>query len=372
MMKKIAIVLSLAMLMTLLTVTGSALAGGELRNGSSASVAATVSVSRGIAAPGDYVTLTVSVSGSAPARSLAIRAIFDDNLLELSDGAWLMSNATIIDWNTELGDGVILFDTPQNINGEVLSLTFRVLNGEYNTTVYVDCEVTIMADTVLPAKTVSGGIDIGCDHERTILTAVAPTCTETGLTEGSYCSICDIMVVPQETVDCLPHTPEAVPAVPPTCVETGLAEGERCAICHEILVGWQEIETQNHIPGEWEVVLPPAVGVEGQERIMCVVCGRILGRRPIDMLYPTETAPEQSVTYPETSPEAEPESVPGTVSEAPETDPPRPVETKAPVKEPASSGGCFGTLSTSGTLIVLMTLAGARMLRKKGNSAFDR
>ena len=39
-------------------------------------------------------------------------------------------------------------------------------------------------------------------HEYTIVTdeAVAPTCTETGLTEGSHCSVCGAVIVAQETI----------------------------------------------------------------------------------------------------------------------------------------------------------------------------
>ena len=49
--------------------------------------------------------------------------------------------------------------------------------------------------------------DTPCTHEGTvaILEAVAPTCTESGLTEGSYCTACNTVIVAQETVDPAPH-----------------------------------------------------------------------------------------------------------------------------------------------------------------------
>ena len=41
-----------------------------------------------------------------------------------------------------------------------------------------------------------------------VLEAKAPTCTETGLTEGSKCAVCDKVIIAQEVVDALGHTTE--------------------------------------------------------------------------------------------------------------------------------------------------------------------
>ena len=65
--------------------------------------------------------------------------------------------------------------------------------------------------------------------------AVAPTCTETGLTEGSHCDECGEVIVAQEVVPALGHTEEAVAGKAPTCTETGLTEGSKCSVCGDEL-----------------------------------------------------------------------------------------------------------------------------------------
>ena len=67
-------------------------------------------------------------------------------------------------------------------------------------------------------------------HDLTILDAVAPTCTETGLTAGESCSRCDHKVE-QTVVDALGHSIVVDEAKAPTCTETGLTAGEHCSVC---------------------------------------------------------------------------------------------------------------------------------------------
>lgn len=61
--------------------------------------------------------------------------------------------------------------------------------------------------------------------------AVAPTCTKTGLTEGSHCGDCNKILIAQEVVSSTNHTEVIDPAVAATCTETGLTEGSHCADC---------------------------------------------------------------------------------------------------------------------------------------------
>ena len=70
--------------------------------------------------------------------------------------------------------------------------------GSYDNVVYCGvCRIELSRDTVI--------VD-ALGHNTVTDSAVAPTCTATGLTEGKHCSTCGIVIVPQETVGALGHT----------------------------------------------------------------------------------------------------------------------------------------------------------------------
>lgn len=78
-------------------------------------------------------------------------------------------------------------------------------------------------------------LEISLYHEFVTDPAVAPTCTENGLTEGSYCSLCGMINVEPQTIPMLGHTIVIDPAVAPTIDKTGLTEGSHCSVCGEII-----------------------------------------------------------------------------------------------------------------------------------------
>ncbi|MBQ9145863.1 MAG: hypothetical protein IJX70_05365, partial [Clostridia bacterium] len=83
-------------------------------------------------------------------------------------------------------------------------------------------------------------------HTVVVDAAVAPTCTETGLTEGSHCSVCNTVLVAQEVVNATGHTEVIDAAVAATCTTDGKTEGKHCSVCNTVLVAQQVVEAPGH------------------------------------------------------------------------------------------------------------------------------
>ncbi|MBQ6625656.1 MAG: hypothetical protein IIX39_07585, partial [Clostridia bacterium] len=110
-------------------------------------------------------------------------------------------------------------------------------------------------------------------HTEEEIPAVAPTCTETGLTAGVKCSVCDEILEAQEVVDALGHTEEEIPAVDATCTETGLTAGVKCSVCGEVLTAQEVVDALGHTAGE--ATLETIDGVQVYVT-RCTVCQEIL------------------------------------------------------------------------------------------------
>lgn len=111
---------------------------------------------------------------------------------------------------------------------------------------------------------------------------VAPTCVQSGLTEGSYCSECGMVLQTRETIPATgQHTVVIDPAVDPTCTTFGATEGTHCAVCGEVLVAQEEITTL--LPHTETIWIPAILGTCYQSgltaEIHCGTCGKTLQSR---------------------------------------------------------------------------------------------
>ncbi len=129
---------------------------------------------------------------------------------------------------------------------------------------------TVCGEVIAPAK----------GHTEAVDAAVAPTCTETGLTEGKHCSVCGEVLVKQEVVKATGHTPAAAVrenVKEATCTEDGsYDEVVYCAVCEtELSRKTVEVKATGHVE-ELRTVAPTCEDC-GYLISMCAQCNTIFG-----------------------------------------------------------------------------------------------
>jgi len=147
------------------------------------------------------------------------------------------------------------------------------------------CNTVLKAQEVIPAT----------GHKEVTDAAVAPTCTQTGLTEGSHCSVCNTVLKAQEVIPALGHTEVTDAAVAPTCTESGKTEGKHCSVCNKILVMQEEIPADGHEWGEWFVTEAAKESESGKEMRVCRRDGSHTQTREIPALGNESNAPRLHV-----------------------------------------------------------------------------
>ena len=145
--------------------------------------------------------------------------------------------------------------------------------GSYETVVYCSqCyEELSRIKTTIPAT----------GHTAETDEAVEPTCTESGLTEGSHCKVCGEILTKQEEVKATGHTEVTDDAVAPTCTKSGLTEGSHCKVCGEILTKQEEVKATGHTAETDEAVEPTCTESGLTEGSHCKVCGEIIKKQEV-------------------------------------------------------------------------------------------
>ncbi len=192
---------------------------------------------------------------------------------------------------TDISDAEITIDEIQLDNGKT-SLVPQVKLGEKTLTEGLDYEVygeTLVDDVSEYALTING-IGLYCGtvekqgkgHTFSDWTITKqPTCTEDG-EETRICSDCgniETKVIPANG-----HTIVIDKAIAATCTSTGKTEGSHCSVCGTVIEAQQIIPLSSHKSSNWIVDKPAAIGVKGSKHKECTVCGKVLETAEIPAL----------------------------------------------------------------------------------------
>ena len=79
------------------------------------------------------------------------------------------------------------------------------------------------------------------------------------------------------------HTPVVDVAVPATCKDTGLTEGSHCSVCNEVLVTQTTIpKNDDHSSSNWIIDTKATCKAEGEKHKECTVCKKVLESEKIE------------------------------------------------------------------------------------------
>ena len=142
--------------------------------------------------------------------------------------------------------------------------------GEWNVAEMPTCTVAGVEERVCECGEKETRPVAALGHTEVMDSAVAPTCTSGGLTEGKHCSECNAVITAQESIPMVAHTydnkydencnicghkrdaecahaeTQIIPGKPATCNATGLTDGSKCQKCGEILVSQVAIPVKPH------------------------------------------------------------------------------------------------------------------------------
>ncbi len=83
-------------------------------------------------------------------------------------------------------------------------------------------------------------------HSVVNLPSKPATCLDSGLTAGSYCSVCGEVYQTQEVIPATGHTAVTDKGYAPTCTDYGLTDVEHCSVCGVVLSAQQVIAPLGH------------------------------------------------------------------------------------------------------------------------------
>lgn len=124
-------------------------------------------------------------------------------------------------------------------------------------------------------------------HTEVTDKAVAATCTKNGKTAGKHCSVCNKVIVAQQTIQAS-HTEVIDKAVAATCTTYGKTEGKHCSVCNKVIVAQQQTSLKAHTESDWIVDKEATVEEEGSRHKVCSTCNSTVKTETIPKIAPSQ------------------------------------------------------------------------------------
>ena len=163
--------------------------------------------------------------------------------------------------NYNIGDIVVNEAMPTEI-GEY-AVTVIAINPNYNVAI---------AKNLLTIK----------DHNLVHHDAKAPTCTEFGWNEYFTCEDCDYTTY--AVIDELGHSVVVDAAVSATCTATGLTEGTHCSVCNEVLLAQEVTDIIAHNESDWNITKAATCIAKGSANKVCTECNAVVDIKELDLV----------------------------------------------------------------------------------------
>ncbi|MGN1316615.1 MAG: leucine-rich repeat protein [Acutalibacteraceae bacterium] len=122
----------------------------------------------------------------------------------------------------------------------------------------------------------------GHDYSTVWTIDVKATCTEAG-SKSHHCTVCgdkaDVTVIAA-----IGHTAVKDAAISATCTTAGKTEGSHCSVCDIVIVAQTTIAAKGHTSSDWITEKEATVNSAGSKHTKCTVCGIILKTEKIPQL----------------------------------------------------------------------------------------